>query len=251
MNAPARPAAAPRILYEDELLLGLEKPTGWNVFGQASLAAWLLAVRPDLAGVGPAEAPAIAHRLDRETSGLMLAAKDREGLRALRAQLSGQGCRKGYLAVLEGRLEGTQVIETPLGGRYRRSARVSVAAPGRRLRGVRPARTELEPLCPGEEASLCLARIGAGMRHQIRAHLAHLGHPLWGDRLYGSRRAWPAGAPGFLLHAWTLELTHPGSGAPLRLACPAPESWRELLATLSLPSPPAPPGALDSARGLG
>jgi RluA family pseudouridine synthase len=249
MTDPAPPAASPRILYEDERLLGLEKPSGWNVFGPGSLATWLLAERPALAEVGPAEAPAIAHRLDRETSGLLLAAKDALALRALRARLSGGGCRKVYLATVEGRLAEACTLEAPLGGRYRRSARVRVAGAGQKLRGVRPARTVIEPLALSDAASLCRVSIGAGMRHQIRAHLAHLGHPLWGDRLYGSQRTWPEKAPGFLLHAWTLEVSHPSTGTALCLVCPAPASWSALLATLGLPPPPCGEPAVTPAAG--
>jgi len=239
-------SAAPRILFEDAHLLALEKPAGWNTFGADSLAAWLLAARPALARVGPAAAPALAHRLDRETSGLLLAAKDAASLRALRAQLSGGACRKTYLAVVEGLLAAPAVVEAPLGGRYRRSARVHVARPGHRLRGVRPARSEIAPLASTAAASLCLVHIGAGMRHQIRAHLAHLGHPLWGDALYGGARGWPDPGPAFLLHALRVALAQPSTAAPLALACPPPAGWTARLEALGLP-----PGSLDSAEGLG
>jgi 23S rRNA pseudouridine1911/1915/1917 synthase len=211
-----------------------------HVFGPDSVCAWLLGLEPELAEVGPAEAPAIAHRLDRGTSGLLMAGRTRAGYQALRQALSGGRCQKLYLAVVEGRLAGPAEVDAPLGGRHRRSARVQVARPGSRLRGVRPARSQVEPLALGDDVSLCRVEMWTGMRHQIRAHLAHLGHPLLGDRLYGARQALPDGLAGYLLHAWALGFEEPAA----RFQCPPPGRLLGALGALGLAPPgPAPFGA--------
>jgi 23S rRNA pseudouridine1911/1915/1917 synthase len=198
--------------------LAVFKPAGMHAFGSGSLADWLLQQRPALAAVGPAEQPALVHRLDRDTAGLMLAAASPGAYAALRRAFAEGAIDKRYLALIGGELERPAVVDRPLGARYRRSRRVAVAAGRQRLRGVRPAHTTIEPLARSAGWTLCAVRIRTGMRHQIRAHLAHLGHPVAGDGLYGG-----APLPGltgrFFLHAWRLELAAGHAAGPLAHRC--------------------------------
>lgn len=227
MNVPA-------ILHEDEQLLVLAKPAGMHVFpssgsAAASLSGWLIEQRPALAGVGPPGQPALVHRLDGGTSGLVLAAANSDSYSQLRQAFAGGQVEKVYLAVVQGRLDGRREIDLPLGGRYRRSRRVWVDNGSRRLRGVRPARTLVEALASNGQLTLCRVVIHSGARHQIRAHLAHLGHPLLSDTLYGGEPGWGRAAGGFLLHAWRLGFVHPGDGGRREITCPPGGDWQMLL----------------------
>lgn len=208
MSDPSQAPAVgkPVIIEVAEGFLGLSKPAGLHVFGPDSLAAWLIGQRPDLARVGPADEPAIAHRLDRATSGLMLAATDPNSYDRLRQAFSAGRVDKRYLALVEGPLEEPVRIDLPLGSRYRRSRRVQVDRGRVKLRGVRPAVTEVEPIGLGRGLSLCRVRILTGHRHQIRAHMAHLGHPVAGDSLYGARLDLPGLAGRHFLHAHRIGL---------------------------------------------
>lgn len=230
--------AWPGVLFEQHGLLGLAKPAGLHVFGRPSLCEWLLSLRPELARIGPAAEAAIVHRLDRDTSGLVLAATDAECYQRLRRAFGEGRLIKDYLALVEGRLEAPRVIEAALGGRYRRSRRVQVADGTRRLRGVRPARSEIDSLGVGNEVSLCRVRIRSGMRHQVRAHLAHAGHPLVGDGLYGARLAPDAtGGLAFGLHAWAAQIPADVAGEAIHWVCPLPTGLLEWLDRLGLSAP--------------
>jgi len=228
---------SPAILHRSEGLLGLAKPAGLDVFGPGSLADWLIALLPGLAEVGPADQPAIVHRLDRNTSGLILAATGQPEYDRLRRAFSDGRVDKHYLARVEGSLRGFERIAIPLGARYRRSRRVHVDLGRSDLRGVRPAVTEVQPLAEAGGYSLCRVRILTGVRHQIRAHLAHLGHPVVGDDLYGATRK-PAGLAGrhFLHAAWIhLEL----AGCPrVDWRCRLGADLRAVLKGIGLVPPP-------------
>lgn len=232
----------PGILEERDDLLALAKPAGLDVFAAprgrtSSLAGWLVARRPALASVGDAQEPAIAHRIDRGTSGLVLAACSRESHRRLRAALSDGSCAKDYLALVEGAVEESFEIDMPLGARHRRSRKVQPAMAGHALRGVRPARTLVAPLGRAGGKTLCLVRLATGMRHQIRAHLALAGHPIAGDRLYGAG-PWTDAADGwFFLHAWRLQLGWASAGAPAGFLCPLPPARASCLERLGLAPP--------------
>ncbi|HUU01151.1 MAG TPA: RluA family pseudouridine synthase [Myxococcota bacterium] len=217
----------------------VEKPAGLHVFPSGlgigdSVLTRLLAGRPDLAEIGEAGAPAFVHRLDRSTSGLLLAAKTQAAYGSLRDDFSSGKVHKEYLALVEGSLQGRVEMDVPLGARYRRSRRVSVCSEGRRLRGVRPARTIAEEIAQEAGLTLCRVETATGFRHQVRAHLAHLGHPLAGDRLYGATREIGGLEEHFFLHAWLIELRHPDDGRRLRLCSPLPPAKRSVLAHTGL-----------------
>ncbi len=217
----------PLLLAATPSYLAVFKPAGMHVFGRGSLAGWLLDQRPQLAGVGPAAQPALVHRLDRDTAGLMLAAASPGTYESLRRAFAEGAVDKRYLALVSGELERPALVDRPLGSRYRRSQRVSVAGGRQRLRGVRPAHTAIEPLGRSAGWTLCAVRIRTGMRHQIRAHLAHLGHPVAGDGLYGGAPL--AGLEGRLfLHAWRLELAAGHAAGPLHHRCGLDAGLRQL-----------------------
>ncbi len=215
---PAPQPGRPLLLAATAGHLAVFKPAGMHVFGRGSLAGWLLEQRPELAAVGPADQPALVHRLDRDTAGLMLAAASPGAYAPLRRAFAEGAIDKRYLALVGGELDRPALVDRPLGARYRRSRRVAVADGRQRLRGVRPARTAVEPLVRSAGWTLCAVRIRTGMRHQIRAHLAHLGHPVAGDGLYGGAPL--AGLEGrFFLHAWRLKLAAGHAAGPLAHRC--------------------------------
>jgi 23S rRNA pseudouridine1911/1915/1917 synthase len=170
----------------------------------------------------------LGHRLDRDTTGVLLAARNPESWRKLREILGG-GSQKSYLAevlgapfaprespfVWRGTDPGRWVVDAPIGRTGRRGARVNVGG------GRQPlaARTELLVLEARGASTLVEARLIRGRAHQVRAHLAHLGHPVMGDRIYGPEGSSPEG---LRLHAWVVELQHPKTGGLLRIEAPPP-----------------------------
>lgn len=186
-------------------LLVLNKPKGIPVQGGSNLGTRPLdeMVRAYLAGSGASLSfrPGPLHRLDRNTSGLVVFSVSIEGARRFSAAIRDGRLRKYYLALLGGRLTGTEVWRDPLvRDPVRRLTRVSNASG----KAVREAETRVTPLLAGREATLALCRLVTGRAHQIRAHAAAHGLPLYGDRKYGG-----TGDGGYLLHALRLELEDP------------------------------------------
>ena len=224
-------SGTPRILWRDEALIAVFKPAAWHCFGgEESLADWLLRQFPELAKVGDVEQPALLHRLDQQTSGLMLAARSDAVYHKMRQAFSAKVLDKEYLSLVCGRLEEDSQVSGKLGGRYRRSRRVWVDDGSRRLRGLRSAQTWIHPLASGsldgKDLTLALTRMRSGVRHQIRAHLAHLGHPIFGDLLYGAPAS---GSERFFLHAWRIHGPHPAGGDELNQTCPLPDDFFDVL----------------------
>ena len=243
-----RPEPIPlTIVYEDEDLLVVDKPAGLTVHpaaglpaGQAgvrrgTLAAALLAYRPELADVGGPERPGIVHRLDRDTSGLLVVAKNEAARAALARQWKERQVEKGYLALVHGRLEPSEaVIDAPIGRDPRHRQRMAVVEGGRAARTAYRVRRYLQGGPAGLPAgqagrdaySLVEVAPSTGRTHQIRVHFAALAHPLVGDRLYGRpssvlRRQF--------LHAHRLAFHHPVDGRPLEFESPLPEDLRQAL----------------------
>ncbi|MFZ9683406.1 MAG: RluA family pseudouridine synthase [Cephaloticoccus sp.] len=227
------------ILYEDRDLLALNKASGMVVHpgaatgGDTLVHALLAHCRGSLSGIGGVERPGIVHRLDRETSGVMLVAKNDAAHRGLSAQFSARTLQKEYLALVSGRpdlLSGT--IDRPIGRNQHQRHKMAVLEEDK---GGKPARTDWEVVESfGDLATLMRCTIHTGRTHQIRVHLKSLGHILLGDVVYGWKpnpRIQPAPAR-VMLHAEHLVVTHPLKKKTLDLRAPLPEDFAGLLKRL-------------------
>jgi 23S rRNA pseudouridine1911/1915/1917 synthase len=234
--AGLRPVAIPLgVLYEDEHLLAINKAAGMVVHpgvgtGEDTLVHALLAhCAGGLSGVGGVERPGIVHRLDKETSGVLLAAKNDAAHRGLSEQFAGRHLRKEYLALVSGvpRLQ-SGVIERAISRHPVHRERMTVGE------GGRPARTDWAIVeAFGDKAALLRCRIHSGRTHQIRVHLKSIGHPLLGDKVYGWKPdpALPA-PPRVMLHAERIVFLHPITARPLDVRAPLPEDFEQLLTAL-------------------
>jgi len=242
-SAPRHAAVAPNpalgldVLYEEAGFVAVNKPAGLPSHplgaGESdTVASAILARYPECAGASedPLEG-GLAHRLDVGTSGVLLAARTRQDWRALREVLARGACEKTYLAEVVGTLatppeQGPLVIDAPIGRRGRRSAGVTVG----QGRGLLPARTEIRARARRGETTLVEAHLSHGRAHQVRAHLAHVGHPVLGDAIYATPEAAALaerlGIDGFRLHALEIRFAHPFSGRALVIAAPAP-AWAQ------------------------
>lgn len=222
MRLPARaPAARPLefpIVLEDAWLVVIDKPSGTAVHGGSGVSFGVIealrAARPQ------AKFLELAHRLDRDTSGLLVIAKKRSALIELHRMLREGEVEKVYLAAVEGEYRGPAEIRASLHKYVTGSGerRVAVAEAGR------SAVTKVKALKRAQPFSLLELRLLTGRTHQLRVHLAHVGHPIVGDDKYGG-----GGAKRLLLHAARLAFRHPSTGEPVRLESPPPPEIRALL----------------------
>jgi 23S rRNA pseudouridine1911/1915/1917 synthase len=224
------------ILYQDEDLLAVNKPAGQptqplDYRERGTLLNALVGRFPELQEVGGDPLmPAVLHRLDTETSGLVLAARHARAYDELRRQFTAQTVRKTYLAVVAGGVTGGGRLDWPLVHCPGERGRMLALEPGQPPpRGERPLRavTEFVPLKSAGDLTLLRVTIHTGVTHQIRCHLARAGYRVLGDRLYGVAPA-PAGltvGERHLLHASEIAFTHPGSGDAVSLAAPIPSDF--------------------------
>ncbi len=229
-----RPEAIPlEILFEDDDLIVINKPAGMTVHPGAghhehTLVNALLHHCSTLSGIGGKERPGIVHRLDKETSGCLVAAKNDIAHRELSKQFATRTVEKIYLALVAGKLrKQTGVIEEKIGRHPVQRKRMSVSSP----RG-REARTEYRVLRLNEQASLIECRLHSGRTHQIRVHLHHLGHPVLGDKIYGLRFA--KNFPRQMLHAWKLGFRHTRTGERKNFEAPLPDDFEQAIALTGL-----------------
>lgn len=223
-----RPQSIPLdVLFEDEALAVVNKPPGMVVHPgpghqQDTLANALLDRYPELAGQGSGR-PGIVHRLDKDTSGLIVVARTPAAMLHLKAQFKNRTVEKTYLALVQGQPESPSgLIDVPIGRHPRRRKLMAPTPDGK------PARTHYTVVEGFPDFSLLSVRPETGRTHQIRVHLSWLGYPVVGDKLYGPRRS-PLAAGRQLLHAWRLKLTHPASEAPLTFEAPLPPDFVEIL----------------------
>ncbi|MDR2626361.1 MAG: 23S rRNA pseudouridine(1911/1915/1917) synthase RluD [Zoogloeaceae bacterium] len=220
------------ILFADAELFILNKPAGLVVHPgngnrNGTLLNALLHHDPRLAAIPRS---GIVHRLDKETSGLMAVARTLTAQASLVRQLQARSVRREYLAVALGEITRDGVIDAPIGRHRQARTRMAVTSAGK------PAITRYQVVRRYRGATLLACQLETGRTHQIRVHMAHLGHPLLGDPLYGRGRAAPPGLPAFsrqALHALRLTLRHPASGEEMRWEAPPPEDMTNLLAALA------------------
>ena len=221
----ARPEPIPLdILFEDDDLIVINKPAGLVVHPgaghqQHTLVNALLSHCTTLSGIGGKERPGIVHRLDKDTSGCLVVAKNDTTHRELSRQFAKRIVEKVYLALVAGKLrKESGVIEEKIGRHPVHRQRMSVAS----SRG-RAAKTDYRVVRSGDNASLVECRLHSGRTHQIRVHLHHLGHPVLGDKVYATRGA--KDFPRQMLHAWKIGFRHPGSGAWENFEAPLPDDF--------------------------
>jgi len=219
------------VIYEDEHLLMINKPSGMVVHPaqgheSGTLVNAVLGYLPQILDVGGPERAGIVHRLDKDTSGLIIVAKDETVRNALQRQFKRRQVKKTYLALVEGHPEPRQgEIDAPIGRHKRQRKRMAI------VRSGRDAYTAYRVIETFDNHSLVELQPETGRTHQIRVHLAWLGYPAVGDRVYGRRKQQLLKHRHFL-HARKLELTHPVTRAPLSLTAPLPDNLVRLLQRL-------------------
>ena len=237
---PAAPEAQEiplEIVYEDADLIVINKPRGMVVHPAAGHAdgtlvnALLWHCGDSLSGVGGERRPGIVHRIDKDTSGLILAAKNDPAHRALAAQLKEHSMFRVYEAVVYGApMEDSGTVDAPIGRHPTDRKRMAVI----HNQNSRPAVTHFEVIARYRGYTHLRCRLETGRTHQIRVHMAHIGHPVAGDPVYAGRRAEKdAFLEGQCLHARELEFTHPRTGERLHLECPLPDYFMAFLRKLS------------------
>lgn len=224
-----------RVWFEDAYMVAVEKPAGVATHPlrpteRGTVANALVARYPEMAMIGyhPRE-PGLVHRLDNDTSGLLLAARKRETFRKLRSQLKVGKIDKRYIALCAGAVKSPMRIESKLAS-LRRHRRIVKVVPDSNPKGRR-AVTEILTATRKGNFSLVEIRVYSAMRHQIRAHLASRGHPLAGDSLYGGPQI--AGLQRHFLHASELIFSHPETGDLIHLSSPLPRDLRRTLREIS------------------
>lgn len=231
------------VLFKDRALLVINKPPGLVVHPGAgnpahTLQNALLGLDPKLALVPRA---GLVHRLDKDTSGLLVVARTPESHTALVAAMAARAITREYVAVCTGVMTGGGTIDEPIGRHRTQRTRMAVRSDGR------PSVTHYRVAQRFRAHTLVRVTLETGRTHQIRVHLAHAGYPVVGDPVYGGRRRLPAGCTSALavalqqfprqaLHAALLQLAHPVSGKPMRWEAPLPADMRSLLAALKADS---------------
>ena len=220
------------VVYEDSDVIVVNKPKGLVVHPAPGhpdgtlVNALLHHCGDSLSGIGGELRPGIVHRIDRDTSGLIIAAKNDAAHLALAAQLADHTLARTYECLAVGNFrQDSGTVDAPIGRSRSDRKKMAVVAEGR------PAVTHWEVLAryPGVTHLRC--RLETGRTHQIRVHLAYIGHPILGDTVYGNRKPVP-GLTGQCLHATGLRFLHPRTGCPVELTCPRPEEFERMLTKL-------------------
>ncbi len=230
-DGPQGEAIALEILYEDDALLALNKQPGLVVHPAVGHRTGTLVnalvhhLGTRLAGRGGRDRLGLVHRLDQDTSGVILIAKTDEAHEKLAAAFAARAVRKFYRALCWGRFRrASGSLREPIGRHRIHRQKMAVVK-----MGGREAHTDYRVLASGTHGAEVECQLHTGRTHQIRVHLAHLGHPIWGDQVYGRPHPLPGGfAPGRqMLHAAALEIAHPLTGAPLQFEAPLPADYLE------------------------
>lgn len=221
------------VVYEDTDVIVVNKPRGLVVHpapGHPSgtlVNALLYHCSGSLSGIGGELRPGIVHRLDRDTSGLLIAAKNDAAHQALAAQLADRSLSRVYEAVVHGFFrEDAGIVDAPIGRHPEDRKRMAVTA-----KNSRPARTRWEVIARYRGFTHIRCILETGRTHQIRVHMAHIGHPLLGDMVYGVGKP-EKGLEGQCLHARALKFIHPRTGEPVHLETTLPTYFLDVLSKL-------------------
>ncbi len=219
------------ILYQDEHLLVINKPQGMTVhpanghYTDTLVNALLFHVK-DLSGINGVLRPGIVHRLDKDTSGLLVVAKNDYAHVNLQQQIQSKTCRRIYYALLEGVVkEDNGFVDKPIGRSKVDRKKMDIVADGR------SAQTYFAVLQRFSNYTLAQFELKTGRTHQIRVHAKYLGHPVVGDATYGYKNC-KFSLNGQLLHAQTLQFVHPVTGEQLTFSCSLPDYFQKILQTL-------------------
>ncbi len=218
------------IVYQDEDVAVVNKPQGMVVHPSAghtsgTLVNALMYHIKDLSGINGVLRPGIVHRIDKDTSGLLMIAKNDQAHVALADELKNKKSLRKYLAIVHGNLPNDRgVIEAPIGRSEKDRKKQAVTAKGK------PALTRFQVLERFGDYSLVELQLETGRTHQIRVHMAYIGHPVAGDEVYGPRKTLKG--HGQFLHARTLGFTHPRTGEMLEFTAEAPAIFQETLKKL-------------------
>lgn len=222
------------IVYEDEEIMVISKPAGLVVHPahghlSGTLVNAILAHFPKIAKVGPEDRPGIVHRLDKDTSGLMVIAKTGAAHLSLARQVKEREVKRTYLALVQGHFDKSKgIIEAPIGRSRRDRKKMAIAG-----RKGREAITQFEVKEEFPDYSLLEVELETGRTHQIRVHVSFAGHPVVGDPQYGYRKkAHRLGLKRQFLHAHQLELIHPRTGRKRTFKSPLPQDLKEVLEDL-------------------
>ncbi|MDE6075534.1 MAG: RluA family pseudouridine synthase [Clostridia bacterium] len=231
-----RPEDIPiEIIYEDNDVAVINKPQGLTVHAgngnlDGTLVNALLYKLDNLSGIGGVIRPGIVHRIDKNTSGLLVVAKNDKAHLSLAEQIAEKSCRRTYVALLEGNLkEDSGTVTTYIGRSQSDRTKMAVVPPEKGKLAI----TDYTVLDRAQGYTLCRFDLQTGRTHQIRVHAKHLNHPIVGDDVYGRKKR-EFSLEGQLLHAFRLEFTHPTSGQRLSFTAPLPEYFQAVLKKLKL-----------------
>lgn len=232
----AKPEDIPvEIVYEDGDIAVINKPQGMTVHAgngntEGTLVNALLFKLDSLSGINGVIRPGIVHRIDKDTSGLLVVAKNDKAHLSLSKQIEEKTCRRTYLALLEGILkEDSGTVTTYIGRHPQDRVKMAVVSPDKGKLAITDF-TVMERYVQGY--TLCRFDLHTGRTHQIRVHARHIGHPVVGDAVYGIKKQ-KFTLNGQLLHAWQLQLTHPTTGAVMTFEAPLPDYFKAVLSKLN------------------
>lgn len=223
------------ILYQDDDLAVINKPQGLTVHAgngneDGTLVNALLYNLDNLSGIGGVIRPGIVHRIDKNTSGLLVVAKNDKAHLSLAEQIAEKSCRRTYIALLEGNLkDDSGTVTTYIGRSPSDRVKMAVVAPDKGKIAI----TDYAVLGASNGYTLCRFDLQTGRTHQIRVHAKYLNHPVVGDDVYGRKKR-EFGLDGQLLHAFKLQFTHPTTGEEMVFTAPLPDYFTKVLKKLGL-----------------
>lgn len=231
------------IVYEDDMIIVINKPSGMVVhpapgnYSGTLVNALLYHCKDSLSGIGGVMRPGIVHRIDKDTSGLLVVAKCDKAHAALSEELSYHGIEREYHALVRGGFKNESgTVDLPIGRHPQDRKKMAVLTQPGAI--AREAVTHYEVIRSYGQISYLRLRLETGRTHQIRVHMSHTGHPLLGDEVYGPssktliEKHHPALFDGQILHAKRLTLTHPGTGERMTFECELPDNFKKILELL-------------------